>query len=269
MKPWVLVTGGAQRLGREICLAFTKAGWGAICHYRHSHEQAIALEAEIRAFGGSVILMHAELNNAKDAKQLMALSIQSLQCQKEESEDAILKCLINNASSFMPDSATDADGEALRTQMETNFVVPVVLARALHAHHQQMGTQASVVHILDQKVLNLNADYSNYTLSKLALTQAVRQQAQALAPAIRVNGIAPGLIYPSGPQTQENFKIASTVNALGRRIDPASIAATAVFLAHNPCITGQLIAVDNGQHLVPLERDVMFVAEEFLKRKSN
>jgi NAD(P)-dependent dehydrogenase (short-subunit alcohol dehydrogenase family) len=115
-----------------------------------------------------------------------------------------------------------------------------------------------VIHVLDQKVHNLNPDYFSYTVSKLALERSVALQAQALSPHVRVCGLSPGLSYLSGPQTLENFEQASRVNALQQRIDPADIAQTAVFLAQNKALTGCTIQADNGQHLVPLARDVMF-----------
>ena len=121
------------------------------------------------------------------------------------------------------------------------------------------------MHVLDQKVLNLNPDYFSYTLSKLALERAVALQAQALAPRLRVCGVAPGLMFLSGPQTQANFDAASRVNLMRQPIEPAQVAATCLFLAENPCITGMTLAVDNGQHLVPLPRDVMFVVDDLLK----
>jgi NAD(P)-dependent dehydrogenase (short-subunit alcohol dehydrogenase family) len=122
-----------------------------------------------------------------------------------------------------------------------------------------------VIHILDQKVFNLNPDYFTYTLSKLALERAVALQAQALAPRVRVAGIAPGLMYLSGPQAADNFAAASRANLMRAPIDPVQVAQTAVFLAGNPCITGTTLCVDNGQHLVPTARDIMFVVDDLLK----
>jgi NAD(P)-dependent dehydrogenase (short-subunit alcohol dehydrogenase family) len=119
----------------------------------------------------------------------------------------------------------------------------------------------SVIHVLDQKVFNLNPDYFSYTVSKLALERAVALQAQALAPSLRVCGVAPGLMFLSGPQSQANFDQAGRVNLLRQATDPAQVAASCFFLANNPCITGVTLTVDNGQHLVPLPRDVMFVVE--------
>jgi NAD(P)-dependent dehydrogenase (short-subunit alcohol dehydrogenase family) len=127
--------------------------------------------------------------------------------------------------------------------------------------------ECSIIHVLDQKVFNLNPDYFSYTISNLALERAVALQAQALAPRVRVCGVAPGLMFLSGPQTQDNFDRSSRVNLMQRAIDPARVAATCLFLAQNPCITGTTVCVDNGQHLVPLQRDVMFAVQDNLGAK--
>ena len=110
-------------------------------------------------------------------------------------------------------------------------------------------------------MFNLNPDYFSYTSTKLALERSVALQAQALAPSARVCGVAPGLIYPSGPQSQENFERASCVNLLRRATPPADVAASCLFLAQTRSITGVAVCVDNGQHLIPLARDVMFAAQ--------
>jgi NAD(P)-dependent dehydrogenase (short-subunit alcohol dehydrogenase family) len=133
--------------------------------------------------------------------------------------------------------------------------------------HARDDVDPSVVHVLDQKVFNLNPDYFSYTVSKLALERLVSLQAQSLAPTLRVNAVAPGLMYLSGPQTPENFARAASANLLRQPIDPQDVARSAVFLASTPSITGTTVRVDNGQHLVPLARDVMFVVDELFKDK--
>jgi NAD(P)-dependent dehydrogenase (short-subunit alcohol dehydrogenase family) len=119
-----------------------------------------------------------------------------------------------------------------------------------------------VIHVLDQKVHNINPDYFSYTVSKLALAHSIALQAQALAPIVRVCGLSPGLIYLSGPQTQDNFDRASQINLLQQRIHPADVARCAVFIAQNTSLNGCTLQADNGQHLVPLSRDVMWAIEE-------
>ena len=249
----VLITGGALRLGAALCRAFAQAGWQVWCHYQRSADAAQALQAELQAQGADVRLVQADLGQNADVQRMMDQIAQAT---------GPLDCLVNNASLFEPDSGIDMDLGGARQQLEVNLIAPLALASlmAKQAAPDARPGQRSVVHILDQKVFNLNPDYFSYTVSKLALERAVALQAQALAP-LRVCGVAPGLMFLSGPQTQENFDRASRVNLLREPIDPAQVAATCLFLAQNPCITGTTVCVDNGQHLVPLERDVMFLAD--------
>jgi NAD(P)-dependent dehydrogenase (short-subunit alcohol dehydrogenase family) len=249
----VLVTGGAHRLGAEIVRQFATAGWRVWCHYQRSADAAMALQGELLAAGGLVECVQADLAQSEQVEQMMAHMAQTT---------GPLDCLVNNASLFEPDEGKDMDLPGARLQLEVNLIAPILLASLMA---QQAAPNAapglrSVVHILDQKVFNLNPDYFSYTVSKLALERAVALQAQALAP-LRVCGVAPGLMFLSGPQTQENFDRAIRVNLLREPIDPAQVAATCLFLAQNPCITGTTVCVDNGQHLVPLARDVMFLAD--------
>ena len=249
----VLVTGGAHRLGADIVRQFAAAGWRVWCHYQRSALAAQALQAELLAAGRDVALVQADLAQSVDVERMMAHIAQT---------HGPLDCLVNNASLFEPDSGSDMDLPSARQQLEVNLIAPLSLASlmAKQASPDALPGQRSVVHILDQKVFNLNPDYFSYTVSKLALERSVALQAQALAP-LRVCGVAPGLMFLSGPQTQENFDRASRVNLLREPIDPAQVAATCLFLAQNPCITGTTVCVDNGQHLVPLARDVMFLAD--------
>lgn len=254
----VLVTGGAQRLGARICRQFAQAGWDVWCHYHRSADAALALCAELQANGWRAQAVQADMADSAQ-RQAMVAHISAT--------TGHLHCLVNNASSFEPDDAAGLDVDAMRRQIEVNLLAPMELA-SLVAQSIPAGTPAgacSILHVLDQKVFNLNPDYFSYTLSKLALERAVALQAQALAPALRVCGVAPGLIFLSGPQSQANFDAASTVNLMRRAVDPDQVAATCLFLARNPCITGTTITVDNGQHLVPLPRDVMFVVDDLLK----
>jgi len=250
----VLVTGGAQRLGAEIVRQFAAAGWRVWCHYQRSADMARALQAELSAAGAQVELVQADLAQSAEVQRMVDHISQTT---------GPLDCLVNNASLFEPDTGGAMDLNGTRQQLEVNLIAPLSLASlmALQAAPDARPGQRSVIHILDQKVFNLNPDYFSYTVSKLALERSVALQAQALAPLLRVCGVAPGLMFLSGPQTQDNFDRASRVNLLREPIDPAQVAATCLFLAQNPCITGTTLCVDNGQHLVPLERDVMFLAE--------
>lgn len=254
----VLITGGAVRLGAAFCRAFADAGWEVVCHHNRSADAAQALQREL---GPRLHLVQADLGDEAARQRLMA---------QVHERVGPLQALVNNASLFEPDSGLDFNPEVARQQLEVNLLAPLSLSRWLVRHWRDAATGAPppcIVHVLDQKVFNLNPDYFSYTVSKLALERAVALQAQSLAPHARVCGIAPGLLFESGPQSSANFQAAGRINLLGRPIAPMDVARTAVFLASNPAITGTTVSVDNGQHLVPLERDVMFVVDELMQRQ--
>ena len=253
----VLVSGGAQRLGALLCRAFAQAGWEVWCHYQQSGAAAKALVESLRAQGLAAHVVQADLASEAERHGMMAHIAQ---------ESGPLHCLVNNASMFEEDAAAKLDIDSVRRQMEVNLIAPLSLSSLMA---QQLPPDAepgacSILHVLDQKVFNLNPDYFSYTVSKLALERSVALQAQALAPRLRVCGVAPGLMFLSGPQTQENFDQAAKVNLMQSALDPARVAQTCVFLAENPCITGTTLCVDNGQHLVPLRRDVMYAVQDNL-----
>ncbi|MDR1969604.1 MAG: SDR family oxidoreductase [Burkholderiaceae bacterium] len=251
--PWALVTGGAERLGREFCLAFARAGWQVLCHYHRSSAQAQSTQAAVLALGGRCVLVAQDLSVADGASALLDA------CWRETG--SLPRCSVNNAAIFEADNALTSSAAQMLAHVQTNTVAPLMLGNQLAARLQDQPAAAEahcVIHVLDQKVHNLNPDYFSYTVSKLALERSVALQAQALAPRVRVCGLSPGLIYPSGAQTQDNFDQASQVNLLRRRIQPADVARAAVFMAENGGMTGCTLQVDNGQHLVALDRDVMF-----------
>lgn len=253
----VLVTGGAQRLGAQLVRAFASAGWEVWCHYQHSASQAAELQAELRQAGQAVEIVQADLSRQDDVLGMV---------QVIEQRSGQLRAVVNNASQFTPDTGTDFDPALARSMLEVNLIAPMLLGRELARQmNRNPMADACVIHVLDQKVYNLNPDYFSYTTSKLALERVVALQAQALAPAVRVCGVAPGLMYLSGPQDADNFERASRVNLLRRPIDPMDVAKTCLFLAGTPSISGTTVCVDNGQHLVPLERDVMFVVDDLFK----
>jgi len=276
MRSWALITGGSVRLGREIGLAFARAGWNVACHYNHSEAQAHALCAELRTLGVDALAVQGDLEDEA--------SCQSIFDTTAAITGTALQCVVNNASLFVPDEGADFDEAQALAQIKVNLMAPMRFGKwmaALHGASTQSGdstaaassgaapalasAKPSVIHVLDQKVFNLNPDYFSYTLSKLALERAISLQAQSLAPTLRVNAVAPGLMYLSGPQTQDNFKRAAKANLLRQPINPTDVASSVVFLAGNASITGTTMRVDNGQHLVPLARDVMFVVEELFK----
>ena len=274
MRSWALITGGSVRLGREIGLAFARAGWNVACHYNRSEDEAHALCAELRTLGVDALAVQGDLEDEASCQSIFDTTVAITH--------TALRCVVNNASLFVPDEGADFDEAQALAQIKVNLMAPMRFGKWMAALHTQTpshghdapanegsfsGQKAkpSVIHVLDQKVFNLNPDYFSYTLSKLALERSVSLQAQSLAPALRVNAVAPGLMYLSGPQTQDNFNRAASANLLRQAINPADVASSVVFLANNASITGTTVRVDNGQHLVPLARDVMFVVEELFK----
>ena len=263
--PRVLVTGGATRLGREVALYFAAQNWDVAIHFNRSERQALQLQADIAQLYPhvGVTLFKAELSSDQEVKHLFE--------QIVAPEGSRLDCIVNNASLFEQDSGLDFTTELAIEQLKVNLMAPLKLGQYLAQFHQHkregqtlesLSPGPSIVHVLDQKVFNLNPDYFSYTLSKLALERAVALQAQALAPGIRVNAVSPGLMFLSGEQTPENFQKASTINLLQKAIDPQDVAKSCFFLANTHSLTGATLKVDCGQHLVGLARDVMFMVED-------
>jgi len=244
-----LVTGGAQRIGRAIALALAQDGWDVAVQYRESHGQALATVADIRALGRRA---HAVACDLKVTDSLAAL------LDACEAELGPLQCLVNNASLFEADSAKDFALERFEAHMRVNVAAPVALACALHARLAPDAVGV-VVNLLDQKLWNPNPDFLSYTLSKSALEAATGLLARALAPKLRVVGVAPGITLPARGQTLSGFESAHRATPLGRASTPEDLARAVVFLVNAPAITGTTLLVDGGQHLVPSARDIMFL----------
>lgn len=251
----VLVTGAARRIGRALALGFAAKGWDVAVHYGASREEADTLVAQIRALGRRAEALPADLAVEREAAGLVAA------CTAALGRPA---CIVNNASRFVEDTAHDASYASLLAHMAVNVGAPLVLARALYdatpdAAREDEALRGVVINVLDQKLYNLNPDYLSYTLSKAALQTATVTLAQALAPKVRVVGIAPGLTLQSADQTPEEFAQAHAVTPLGRASTPEDVVAAACYLAEARGVTGATLVVDGGQHLVPLPRDVMFL----------
>lgn len=244
-----LVTGAAKRIGRTIALALAQDGWDIAVHYGRSRDDAEALVAEITALGRRAAAVQCELGDEAAVRTLLAQAAQL----------GPVACVVNNASLFQEDQADSFTTASLDLHMHANLAAPVLLAQALY-QATPVGQQAVVVNLLDQKLYNPNPDFLSYTLSKAALLSATTLLAQALAPRVRVVGVAPGITMRSGDQTPEQFDKAHRVTPLGKSSTPQDIAAAVCFVASASAMTGTTIVVDGGQHLIPLQRDVMFVA---------
>jgi NAD(P)-dependent dehydrogenase (short-subunit alcohol dehydrogenase family) len=247
-----LVTGAARRIGRAIALGLARDGWDVIVHYKNSAREAEATVHEIRALGCRAAAVQCDLADEAAAKQLLAQASNAVGCR--------IDCVVNNASLFDYDSAADFSTARLDAHMHANVAAPILLAQALHAMTPD-GAQSVVINLLDQKLFNLNPDFLSYTLSKAALHSATTMLAQALAPKVRVVGVAPGITLVSGDQSEDGFQKAHTVTPLGKSSTPDDIAQAVCYVASAQAITGTTLLVDGGQHLMPLSRDVMFLAQ--------
>lgn len=248
-----LVTGAAKRIGRSIALALAQHGWHVVVHYRQSADEARATVRDIEALGRRAAAVQCDLADDAAAKTLLPQAIAALNAGP-------ITCVVNNASLFDHDDMQTFSLGKLDAHMHANLAAPILLAQALH-DATPPGMQSVVVNLLDQKLFNLNPDFLSYTLSKAALHTATTMLAQALAPKVRVVGVAPGITLVSGDQSPEGFAKAHRVTPLGRSSTPEDIAATVCFVAESPAITGTTLLVDGGQHLIPLQRDVMFIAK--------
>ncbi|MYM21399.1 SDR family oxidoreductase [Duganella sp. FT135W] len=246
-----LVTGAGRRLGRAIALGMAHAGWDVAVHYRASEAEAKAVVAEIVAMGRRAAALHCELADEAAVRELLPRAVAAL---------GAVQCVVNSASLFDYDSAADFSSAKLDAHMRANVAAPVLLAQALHAATPD-GQQAAVINLLDQKLYNLNPDFLSYTLSKAALHTATTMLAQALAPKLRVVGVAPGLTMVSGDQTEAGFANAHQQTPLGRSSTPQDIVDAVLYAASARAVTGTTLLVDGGQHLLPLQRDVMFLAK--------
>ena len=241
-----LVTGAAKRLGREIALTLAAQGWDVAVHCRQSRDEADQTAADLRALGRRVTVVQADLADETACRGLMPQVLAELgQC------DAV----VNSASTFEYDDAASFSYASLSRHLHANTAPAIVLAQALAEHVKARGAEGAVVNLLDQKLWNPNPDFFSYTLSKAALESATTLLALALAPAVRVVGVAPGLTLTSDWLQGEKFQQLHQLSPLGRSSSAADVAATVAFALANRSITGTTLLVDGGQHLQRFERD--------------
>jgi NAD(P)-dependent dehydrogenase (short-subunit alcohol dehydrogenase family) len=232
-----LVTGAARRIGRALALAVAGAGYDVAVHHLQSHDDADSLAGQIGALGRRCHVLSADLAQPAQARGLVAQAAAVL---------GPVSLLINNASTFDDDRIDSFDDASWTSHMEVNLHAPLILAQEFAAQSPDGGL---ILNLLDQRVWNPNPQFFTYSLSKAALWSATRTLAQALAPRIRVNGIGPGPTLPSVHQTPAMFQAEAAHVPLERRAEPADIVGAALYLIDAATVTGQMIAVDGGQHL--------------------
>ncbi|HXP31322.1 MAG TPA: SDR family oxidoreductase [Stellaceae bacterium] len=234
-----LITGAAQRIGRAIALELAADGWAVAVHYRRSAAAAEELAAQIGANGGRAIALAADLARESETIGLIPAAARAL---------GPLGVLVNNASVFENDHALSVTRASWERHLETNLRAPFVLMQEF-ARHLPEDREGAIINLVDERVWNLTPHFVSYTLSKAGLWTLTQTMALALAPRIRVNAIGPGPTLPSPRQTDEQFRRQCEAMPLKRGTTPQEIAAAVRFILAAPAMTGQMIALDGGQHL--------------------
>jgi len=240
-----LVTGGSRRIGRAIVLALARLGHDVAIHHRDSKDDAETVAGEVRALGCRAAVVSADLNNEIQVRALVPAATAAL---------GPLSVLINNASVFEDDRVGTLSRETWDRHLETNLRAPVVLAEAFAA---QAPDGSAIVNLLDQRVLKPDPRFVSYAISRNGLWWATRTLAQALAPRIRVNGVGPGPTLKSIHQSDADFAAEAAAVPLGHGSSPDQIAEAVLYLVQARSVTGQMIAVDGGQHLAWQTPDIL------------
>ena len=237
--PIALVTGAAQRIGHALAVDLAAHGWGIGLHCHTSVDAAERLAAVLRGKGAQVAVLVADLADSAAVERLIP------QCTAALGPPT---CLINNASMFAYDDVATLEPEIWDTQLAVNLKAPVFLAKAFAAA-LPAGTDGNVINIVDQRVWKPTPRFFSYAVSKSGLWSATRTLAQALAPRVRVNAIGPGPVLKSTHQSEEEFARQIEATILQRGTTPQEIAKAIRFILDAPAMTGQMIALDGGQHL--------------------
>jgi NAD(P)-dependent dehydrogenase (short-subunit alcohol dehydrogenase family) len=246
-----LVTGGVKRIGRAITLALVEAGYAVAVHAKTISPETNDFCAGIVARGGRAAAVSADLANHEQVRGLVSAAAAAV---------GPLTLLVNNASIFEPDAIGKLNRAGFDTHMAINLRAPLFLAEAFAAQAPREAG-ASIVNIVDQRVLKPTPLFFSYALSKNGLFAATTMLAQGLAPNVRVNAVGPGPTLPSSRQSPEDFAKQAATLPLGHGPTPEQIAEAVLFLAQAASVTGQTIAVDGGQHLAWQTPDVAGVDE--------
>ncbi len=246
-----LITGAAKRIGRAMALDLAKDGWNIAVHCHESIGEAQELVDEMRRLGRKAVAIEGDLAGRETPKKLI---------KKAKGTLGPLTLLINNASRFEPDELASVTMSDWDTDQAVNLRAPVFLSQAFAAQ-LPAKEQGNIINLIDQRVWKLNPQYFSYTASKGGLWVVTQTMAQALAPRIRVNAIAPGPALPNARMRSKEFEKLQRLTLLERGTSPEEIAAAVRFILASPAMTGQMIALDGGQHLAWQTPDVVKVRE--------
>ncbi len=242
----VLVTGAAKRLGRALALDLARHGWQIALHYNSSEKEARATAADAATAGVKVALFKADLSHESETAALIERAVAEL---------GSLGALVNSASLFENDDWYSVSRESWDKHMETNLRAPFVLAQAF-ARQVSRDASGAIVNIIDQRVLKPTPQFMSYSLSKAGLHWLTATLAQALAPRVRVNAVGPGPTIINARQSQADFTRQREATVLGRGAEPQDVCDAVRYLLEASAVTGQMIAVDGGQHLIWQTPDV-------------
>lgn len=234
-----LITGAARRIGRSLAEALARQGWAIAVHHHDSAADAAIVVDAIRGLGGRAIAISADFSKADDVAGLV---------DRAATELGPLGCLINNASIFERDEIDSVSPESWRRHIDINLTAPLFLSQSF-ARQLPLTAEGAIVNIIDERVWNLTPHFVSYTVSKSGLWTLTRTLALALAPRIRVNAVGPGPTLPSLRQSPEQFAAQCRSMPLGRGTTPGEIADAVLYILSAPSMTGQMIALDGGQHL--------------------
>ncbi len=246
MPKTALVTGAAKRLGRAIALDLARHGWDVAIHYNSSEKEARATEADARTAGVKAVLLKADLSREAETAALVG---------RAAAELGPLGALVNSASIFENDDWYSADRASWDKHMETNLRAPFVLSQDF-ARQVGRDRQGAIVNIVDQRVLKPTPQFMSYSVSKAALYWLNTTLAQALAPRVRVNAVGPGPVMKNERQSAADFGRQRDATILGHGAEPQDVCEAVRYLLEAPSVTGQMIAVDGGQHLIWQTPDV-------------
>ena len=245
------MTGGARRIGRALALALAHDGWSVTVHHKSSAKDASGVVGEIETMGGHAAALHADLEDAEETAGLVAAAGKGL---------GPLTLLVNNASIFERDELASMTGEGWTSHMTANLRAPAFLSQAFAAQLPE-DADGNIVNIIDQRVWAPTPLFFSYTLSKMALWDMTQVMARALAPRIRVNGIGPGPTLANARQSAADFNRQTGNTILGQGTTPEEICTALRFILAAPAMTGQMIALDGGQHLAWETPDVTGISE--------
>ena len=246
----IIITGGANRIGKAIALELADYDTQIVIHYSKSFQEAKKLKKELENQGSTVHLIKADLNNFKQTQKIIYIASKKMKG---------INCLINNASVFENDNLTNFSDKSFLKHLNVNLKAPAILTREFAKNYN--GENGNIINIIDQRIEKLTPFFFSYTLSKSGLATLTKTSAMKLAPKIRVNAVSPGPTLKNKRQSEKHFKKQWKSTILKKKVDVKNVSSTVKFLINNANITGQVINVDSGQRLAWQTPDIINTKE--------